>query len=323
MKSSNEDDVMLNENGDVYNPISLNMLIISKFMCCCIGIPLNAFVAIVLIVNDQLRSKPRTVFLLGIIFSYMSFINVAIIELIYWYLYPVESLCQAYVACDSLPHALLLLNVLLSLGDRYFAIKYPMFHRKKMTLRLACTIVICSSLLIIFIENFAFIVGLRTLRCEVWLVNVQLVTITTLVLYLICTALNFIVYRETKKLLCEHRTICSPTNVQLSSIVIYDPSDRKMSIHVDKSKQSQILVQATRSLVIGVVTLALTVCPSIAFSCVFLSCRFIVDERKCRYLNWIGPYVKELGLISAVCSPIIFIVRRKELRSAWTCTRKN
>ncbi|KAI9559890.1 hypothetical protein GHT06_013897 [Daphnia sinensis] len=325
--TNRSEDVILNENGDVYNPIDLNGLMISKCICCCVGIPLNASIAVALIGNHQLRTKPRIVFLLGIIFSYMSFFVVAIIELIYRCLYPVESVCQAYVACSALPQALLLLNLLLALGDRYLAIKHPLFHRRKMTERLACAIVIFSSILTVFVQNFAYIVGLRTLRCEVWLVRVKLVTITTSLLYVVCTVFNFIVYQETKNLLCEYRTICCfPSNAPLDitgkgKVVFKRQSIPTMSVHVDKKKLSQIIMQATRTLVIGVTSLAVTACPSIIFSCVFLGCRSIVDERQCCYLNWMGSYFQELGLISAVCSPIIFIVRQRELRLALTCAR--
>lgn len=327
--TSASEDVILNENGDVYNPIDLNGLMILKCICCCIGIPLNVSIAVALIGNHQLRTKPRIVFLLGIIFSYMSFFVVAIIELIYWCLYPVESVCQAYVVCSALPQALLLLNLLLALGDRYVAIKHPLFHRRKMTERLACGIVIFSSLLTVFVQNFAYLVGLRTLRCEVWLVRVKLVTITTSLLYFACTIFNFVVYRETKNLLCEYRTICSSRNAPLDTTgkgkvgASNRQSTRTMSVHVDKRKLSRIIMQATRTLVIGVTSLAVTACPSIVISCVFLSCRSIVDERQCRFLNWMAPYFQELGLISAVYSPIIFIVRQRELRLALTCARDN
>lgn len=325
--TSASEDVILNENGDVYNPIDLNGLMILKCICCCIGIPLNVSIAVALIGNHQLRTKPRIVFLLGIIFSYMSFFVVAIIELIYWCLYPVESVCQAYVVCSALPQALLLLNLLLALGDRYFAIKHPLFHRRKMTERLACGIVIFSSLLTVFVQNFAYLAGLRTLRCEVWLVRVKLVTITTSLLYFACTIFNFVVYRETKNLLCEYRTICSSRKAPLDTTgkgkvgASNRQSTRTMSVHVDKRKLSRIIMQATRTLVIGVTSLAVTACPSIVFSCVFFCCRSIVDEHQCRFLNWMAPYFQELGLISAVYSPIIFIVRQRELRSALTCAR--
>jgi hypothetical protein len=50
----------------------------------------------------------------------------------------------------------------------------------------------------------------------------------------------------------------------------------------------------------------------------FLACR-IISQTDCSHFNWLAPYMIELGLINIVFSPLIFLKRNKELRSALTC----
>jgi hypothetical protein len=92
---------------------------------------------------------------------------------------------------------------------------------------------------------------------------------------------------------------------------------KSMSIHVDKSKLSQIELEATRTLITGVTSLIVTALPPTIFVSIFLGCQLIFGE--CSNLNWLSPYMIELGLIHAVYNPLIFIARNKELRTALTC----
>jgi dopamine receptor D1 len=139
------DDVLYNANDEVYHPIiQNNFLMVIKFICCLIGIPLNVSIAVTIIRRRNLRTKPRNIFLLGIILSYLSFFIPPAIELIYWGPYPIDSVCQSYVAVVALPHGLLLSNMLLALADRYMAINHPLFHREKITVRFASVSILSS-----------------------------------------------------------------------------------------------------------------------------------------------------------------------------------
>ena len=136
--SSSIEEVVLTENGEVYNPIEIGIVsLITKILCCAIGIPLNISIAVAITRLRRMHRKSRNFFLLGIILSYLSFFIVPIIELIYWGIYQDESLCHAYVAVIGLPQGLLLINMLLALIDRYLAINHQLLHRENMTNRLA------------------------------------------------------------------------------------------------------------------------------------------------------------------------------------------
>ena len=126
-----DEDIVLNPNGETYNPISLNPFVTLKLICCLVGIPLNVTTAVTILRHRRLRCKPRNIFLLGITLSFLTFFIPAMIELVYRILLPIDPLCRAYVAFVGLPHGLLLFNMSLALTDRFVAINYPLLHREK------------------------------------------------------------------------------------------------------------------------------------------------------------------------------------------------
>ncbi|EFX71665.1 hypothetical protein DAPPUDRAFT_255532 [Daphnia pulex] len=359
----NQGNVIFTQNGQVYNPIDLDLfLVVTKCVCCSIGIPLNLLIAVTIVRLRRLRSKPRNIFLLGIILSYLLFFLYPIIELTYWGLYPVEPLCRAFIAILALPQILLLLNMLLALADRYVVINHSLFHREKVTVRLASGIVIFSSIFFVFLAKFVYIAGLVPLRCEMYVIHSKIIFCIIIGLLLMCIVLNIVVYRQTKVLFGESRKLTNPTN-EMSRIstrnhgrmgdnndemdgqdlaivdgdnVLIESSQlgtsgnesanvrpsvsspsavRAMSIHVDRGKLSQMEMEATRSLIIGVTSLVLTVFPPVIFFLTFFVCRLIaVDRFDCNNLTLVIPYMRELGLIHAVYTPLIILLRNKELR---------
>jgi hypothetical protein len=362
----NQGDVMFIQNGEPYNPIDLDLfLVVTKCLCCSVGIPLNLLIAVTIVRLRRLRSKPRNIFLLGIIFSYLLLFLYPIIELTYWGLYPVEPVCRAFIAILAIPQILLLLNMLLALADRYVAINHSLLHREKVTVRLASGIVCFSSIFFVFIAKFVYIVGLVPLRCEMYAIHSKIIFVIIVGLLVMCTVLNIIVYRQTKVLFGESRKLTNPTN-EMSRITtrnhgrmdnndemvgqdlaivdgdnvliessqldtsgneilnvrpsVSSPANertsvRAMSIHVDRGKLSQMEMEATRTLVIGVTSLVLTVFPPVIFFFTFFVCRLIdIDRFDCNNLTVVAPYIRELGLIHAVYIPLIFLMRNKELR---------
>ncbi|EFX73329.1 hypothetical protein DAPPUDRAFT_325397 [Daphnia pulex] len=333
--SSNQegDHIIDPENNDEYNPIDpVFFLIIVKCVCCLIGIPLNVSIIVTIIRYRQFRSKPRKIFLLGIFFSNLSFFAPALIKLIYWGFYPVESLCKTYVALVGLPQSLLLSNMLLALVDRYLAINHPWAHREKMTVRLACLAVVISSALIVFLLKFVYIAGLVPLRCQVLSVHSNILAAILVTLFLSCIAMNFIVYRQTKIHLRRDSRTLSPqgTNEETQEIPLNDRSTRgsasfslndhltnnmPMSIHVDRRKSFEMEIEATFTLIIGVASLFVTVFPMFILLFIIMMCQLVYNEElECSNLTWLMTYFKELGSIHAVYSPLIFLVRNKELR---------
>jgi len=319
MNRSDQREVVLAENGEIHNPINVDLVsAIIKCLCCSIGIPLNLFIAFIICHRRRLHRKPRNYFLLGIILSHLSFFIPSSIELIYWGLYPVESLCRAYVAVVILPQGLLLTNVLLALIDRYLAINHPMLHRRKMTAQFAGCLIITCSMLTVFLMKFVYIVQLGTIRCEVWLVDIKVHAIILIILFASCIVLNIIIYRQTKNLLRESRTLQTTQNDR-------DPSNRgtsnyattgtQMCIHTDREKLGDMEMEATRTLVIGVTSLCVMSCLTLTFNATFFACRLIYGQFSCTNLLKIVPFVREFSMTPAIYGPIIFLVKNKELRA--------
>jgi hypothetical protein len=229
--------------------------------------------------------------------------------------------------------------MLLALIDRYVAINHPLLHRKKMTVRLASVIVLLSSTLIVFLLKFIYIFDLAPLRCEVWLVHAKIILVILAVMFASSVTLNVIVYRQTKNYLSESQCYATSTNDDIGQIqnaifdvgnVVMDSVERAipagdysipmtpMSIHVNREKLGQMEMEATRTLIIGVTSLAVTAVPPTIFMSIFLACR-LVSQSDCSQMNWMAPYMIELGLVNIVCSPLIFLLRNKELKAALTC----
>jgi hypothetical protein len=335
-------ETVLTQTGDVFNPVNLDdtKYAIAQFACCLIGIPLNISIAITLIRHRRLRKKPRNIFLLAIILSNLSFFIPTVIKLIYWGFYPVEPLCRVYVALVGVPHGLLSLNMLLALADRYLAINHPLLHREKMTVRFASIVILLSSISTVFCLNFVYIVGLAPLCCEVGLVQAKIILMILTILFLSCATLHLVVCRQTKILLgtifpstndaagqrngnqieCIELAVIGneSVNERVSTIITNDDCSSirtSMSIHVNKRKLSQIDLETTRTLISGMTSLLITTLPPVIFLSSFLACR-LISQSECSHFNWLAPYMIELGLINVVCSPLIILIRNKDLRTA-------
>lgn len=94
--SNQQGDIILTNNGEKLNPMNLInfFLIVTKLICSLIGIPLNVLIAIAIIRLRRLHSKPRHIFLLGIVLADLYAFVPVIIQLTYWNV-PTESVCEA------------------------------------------------------------------------------------------------------------------------------------------------------------------------------------------------------------------------------------
>jgi dopamine receptor D1 len=212
----------------------------------------------------------------------------------------------------------------LALIDRYLAINHTLLHRKKMTKRLASCLIITSSVFTVFLIKFVYIVQLSIIRCEILLIHVKMNAIIIITLFASCFVINIIIYRQTRTLLRESRTLQVTQDER-------DPSNRSanvnddatavtpMCIHVDRVKLGEMEMEATRTLMIGVASLCVVPCLALLFNATFFGCRLIYGQSACTNLLKIAPIIKEFSLTLAIYGPIIFLVRNKELRVAWTC----
>jgi hypothetical protein len=345
MNNTNQD------NRDFFNP-SFNIntfLVTTKLFCCSLGIPLNLRIVKTIIRLLRLGYKSRHIFLLSVFVSYLLTFVHPLVELTYCAILPLECwefVCVVLVVISGLPHALLLLNMCLALTDRFLAIKFPLMHQNKMTSRFAKSTMIVCNISLVFHLKFVYIMGLAPLRCEVWLVHITVVELTILILFVSYIILSVVVYRQTESRLNE-----SQTNGDGASETSRTPGgafDQEMVVIVGgivtesrqlttfgsefldarplRNRSANIVrpaepipvdrdLEASRSLIMGVIPLVLTVCPLLILLLAFLFCQ-LIGQFDCSIFTWLVTYFKELSLIQAVYNPLIFLWKNEELRKA-------
>ncbi len=137
--------------------------------------------------------------------------------------------------------------------------------------------------------------------------------------------MNVILYRQTKTLLRESRTLQAtrderdPSNGSANVNNRYSTVIASMCTHAARGKLGEMEMEATRSLVIGVASLCVMPCLALILNASFFACRLVFDQFACSNFVRMVPLIKELSLTPAVYGPIIFLVRNKELRAVWAC----
>ncbi|EFX80848.1 hypothetical protein DAPPUDRAFT_242840 [Daphnia pulex] len=336
--------------------IQINVFImIAHFICCVIGIPLNVFIASVIVSMRRLRSKPRNILLLGLILSDLSAFVPVLMEFAYLH-FPSLELCRTYVAISGLPYILFLINTLLALVDRYTAIAHPLWHFNQVTTVLIVRCQLVASLTASFVYKFPYVVQFLPLSCELQLLQeFNSIAITLMILFSSCILAHVIVYRQTKRVLANYvpkgwkrETFTSSKNEKRAAVVTRSegvqslqqqplpifqqplssmnsdvtqqqrqqvPVD-EMSIHISDRRVSQLEVEATRTMIVNVTSLSIMTGPFILFTLTVFLCRFSGEEQVCSSLAWLAPYLKELVVLHAVYHPAIQLSRSSELSSA-------
>jgi uncharacterized membrane protein len=230
-----------------------------------------------------------------------------------------------------------------------------------MTSRFAKVSIFVCNIFLVFHLKLADITGLVPLRCEIWLVHSVGIGVTIAILFVSCVVMNVIVYQETKTHFSESRRINVDTNERLRTskrvrevemVVIVEGNilesnqyaanesefldvresftfpirDRitsvgEMSIQRGKEIPSKMEIEATRSLVIGVFSLASTVVCLITVLLLTISICQLFGVYDYGNLNWLANYIKELVLVHAVYNPLIFLCKNEELRKSLMAIR--
>jgi dopamine receptor D1 len=218
--------------------------------------------------------------------------------------------------------------------------------QNKMTSRFAKSTIFVCNIFLVFHLKFVYVMGLAPLRCEIWLVHMTVVELTILILFVSYIILSVVVYRQTETRLNESETLGDGASETLRTPG--ETFDQEMVVIaggiVTESRQlttygSEFLgarplrhrsannvrpaepipvdidLEASRSLVMGVIPLVLTVCPLLILLLAFLFCQ-LIGQFDCSIFTWLVTYFKELSLIQAVYNPFIFLWKNEELRKA-------
>ena len=293
-------------------------LVVFEILCCTIGIPPNLFIAFCILRSGRMRSKARYIFLLGVILSnFISFVRL-IIDVCYFF-WPSDLTCKVFVAFAVLPDAVLLLNSFFSLVDRYVAIRFPLWHRSKVTVSLAISVIICGLLLQIGTLKFMYIAQLVPMRARMRSMETNAAFWSILIPFVLCFGARISVYIQTRRIL--DANAAGMDNLE-THVVYYahDSSNNKPSIRVRLGQRlsqkaiSKLEIEATKVLAFGVTSMLLISFPQIVYMiCMEICRRVLYSNGYCSdSFGWLIPYLKQFGQIHGVYHPIINMVLNKE-----------
>ena len=327
------------ENGTVKNPIDRNAIFMTvELIVSIVGYLMNSAIACIIIFNKKLRTKPRNVFLLGIVLSNLP-TSVRVFMEFSYLISPNQELCQVlYVAVAGLPHVLFLTNLLLALVDRYAAIVQPLWHQEKVTIRLAVFFQLGASLSISVIYKFAYIAQFISLNCELKIIQLKIANVILLILYSSCIVLQVIVYRRTREILRNYgkRGETSKTPISnnflviifnlISQQVISQPisahpvvglasAPESLNVHIHDSSINQLEIEATTTLIASVTSLSVMNGPIILYTFVVFICRLFFEKHVCSSISWLVSYVLALAVLHVVYYPTFYFLRSSELFS--------
>ncbi|KAI9553942.1 hypothetical protein GHT06_019213 [Daphnia sinensis] len=127
-----------------------------RFLYWALGISILVLFIATILRHAHLRNQPTNVFRLAMAFSYLSVFIPDVIEFIYWFLFPIEYVCNGYVPLIYVPPAIVFVNVILALADYYAASKFPLWYEQMITARFAWRIVTINSLACLFYSYLFF-----------------------------------------------------------------------------------------------------------------------------------------------------------------------
>lgn len=162
------------------------------------GVPLNLFIAIIIMAFKRLHNKPRNVLWLGVSFFNLLTLLTILIELLAYHTQS-KVVCLIFVSITGVAYTSILFNLLLALIDRYTAIVHPIWHRQNVTVRWVITGQSVGFLLIVFVIKFPFIAQFAPPYCGYYPVHAKLIAVTNLLLFLSCIVAQMIVYMKTRQ----------------------------------------------------------------------------------------------------------------------------
>ena len=162
------------------------------------GVPLNLFIAIIIMTFKRLHNKPRNVLWLGVTFFNLLTLLTILIELLAYHTQN-SVVCLIFVSTTGVAFTSILFNLLLALIDRYTAIVHPIWHRQNVTVRWVITGQSVGFFLIVFVIKFPFIAQFAPPYCGYYPVHAKLIAVTNLLLFVSCILAEMIVYMKTRQ----------------------------------------------------------------------------------------------------------------------------
>lgn len=225
-----------------------------------------------------------------------------------YFLLPEEMICQMFISFFGLSYIFFFFNLLLSLIDRCVAITEPIYHRQNVTGLFVIFSSFILNLLLAFILNWFYIIGMAPLECEIQL-NHSLTALAILILlFTLCVIFLVIDYVITLDRL-PHTS--GPGVIQ---IVVDANNSSPMGVHVNLSTAQRLELEATKSFLLSVIPLLLLPLPIVIISLSTLACMYFnpVGDT-CAVLVLVANYDNKLISLHALIHPIVLMFKDSEL----------
>ncbi|EFX79837.1 hypothetical protein DAPPUDRAFT_319280 [Daphnia pulex] len=162
------------------------------------GVPLNLFIAVIIMAYKRLHNKPRNVLWLGVTcFNLLTLLTI-LIEFVAYHTQN-NVVCLVFVSVTGVAYTSILFNLLLALIDRYAAIVHPIWHRQNVTVRWVVIGQSIGFVLIVVVIKFPFIAQLAPPYCGYYPVHAKLIAVTNFSLFLSCIVAQMTVYFKTRQ----------------------------------------------------------------------------------------------------------------------------
>ena len=289
------------------------------FRCAAIsaGVPLNVFVAAVLIFSRELHNA-RNIIWLGVALSNLSHLLSMPVE--FWVQY-----AQSYLACQIIQvvggktYLFLLINLFLAACDRLMYTKWPQFHQKHVTVfRVIITQVTCCSFAFLALTYQFWLLHLP-IRCGLDLKIVTVYVALVNVLTWLCIALKVIIFFSARKSYQERdgiatRAIALPSLDDTKDRPESSPSVSPMHAHSCSRRMKQMEWRATMTLVASLIPLCLFTVISLLYVGSRKLCLSLYGH--CDVFETLQICVRELGVLHVCTNLLVYIFRSLEFRAA-------
>ena len=299
-----------------------------RWVIIAVGLPLNILVACVILRTRQLHN-PRNAFWLGNVFCHSVTLLMGAFEATVAtqpQRYP-NIFCQIYALLVGSPYTNLLVSLLLATTDRWIAISYPLRHRSHVTVfRVAVFLVSSWALVLIAMTSPYWSGKIQLPFCSVQPNVMKWVTFSHFVLVVIIIIAQVKVYARA----CEyfrfgaHRPPNSTDRRQPVYVVggsSGSSSHNRLKsdeyfVHLPDKTINRFELAASVTLCCGVASLTLFTLP---LACLFLAifvCQATNQSCSGSVVALI-PFARELLLLHAVVSPLLYVFRSREFSCAF------
>ena len=330
-----------------------NFLAANHIVCNVIGIPLNLLTAAFITLSPRLH-QTRNILWLGVAFSNVLVLSTHLVEF-YAYQFQSETAKKIFSLAAGLPYASLMLNLFLSLVDRYISIAHSAWYKRKVTITWIVSGKIgCFSIVCLLIKG-PYLLDFIPLPSEVTFMEIKIFSVIGTIPLMMCIVGQIFVYFKVKCYLTLEKEKDIPImvlfnrrteNLQVRNTQFTDGELQKENslddfhdgwtatasitpqnaitspyfIQIGNQAISRLELEASRNALNSVTFFLLLALPNFAtamfaINADCLPATFSIGEHCSKYL-WAFAYTRGLMLIYPVINPIMFTTCSHDLLQA-------